>query len=36
MLNKNTLDIRKGEANQKQCASRQVRRNALVSAEMKK
>ena len=36
MLNKNTLGVKKCEANQKQHASRQVRPKTLVSAEAKK
>ena len=36
MLNKNTLGVKKCEANQKQHASRQVRPKALISAEAKK
>ena len=36
MLNKNTLGVKKCEANQKQHASRQVRPNTLRSAEAKK
>ena len=35
MLNKNTLGVKKREANQKQHASRQVRPKALISAEAK-
>ena len=36
MLNKNTLGVKKCEANQKQYASRQVRPKGLISAEAKK
>ena len=36
MLNKNTLGVKKCEANQKQHASRQVQPKALISAEAKK
>ena len=36
MLNKNTLGVKKCEANQKQQESRQVRPKALISAEAKK
>ena len=36
MLNKNTVGVKKCEANQKQHASRQVRPKALISAEAKK
>ena len=36
MLNKNTLGVKKCEANQKQHASRQARPKALISAEAKK
>ena len=36
MLNKNTLDVKKCEANQKQHASRQVQPIALISVEAKK
>ena len=36
MLNKNTLDVKKCEANQKQHASRQVRPKVLISGEAKK
>ena len=36
MLNKNTLGVKKCEANQKQHASRQVRPKDLISAEAKK
>ena len=36
MLNKNTLGVKKCEANQKQHASRQVRPKVLISAEAKK
>ena len=36
MLNKNTLGIKKCEANQKQRTSRQMRPKALISAEAKK
>ena len=36
VLNKNTLCIKKGKANQKQHASRQVQPKALISAEAKK
>ena len=36
MLNKNTLGVKKCEANQKQHASRQVRPKALISVEAKK
>ena len=36
MLNKNTLGIKKCEANQKQRVSRQMRPKALISAEAKK
>ena len=35
-VNKNTLGVKKCEANQKQHASRQVRPKALISAEAKK
>ena len=36
MLNKNTLGVKKCEANQKQHASRQVQPKALISVEAKK
>ena len=36
MLNKNTLGVKKCEANQKLQESRQVRPKALISAEAKK
>ena len=36
MLNKNTLGVKKCEANQKQRASRQMRPKAMISAEAKK
>ena len=36
MLNKNTLGVKKCEANQKQHTSRQVRPKALISAGAKK
>ena len=36
MLNKNTLGVKKCEANQKQQESRQVQPKALISAEAKK
>ena len=36
MLNKNTLGVKKCEANQKQHASRQVQSKALISVEAKK
>ena len=36
MLNKNTLGVKKCEANQKQHASRQARPKALISTEAKK
>ena len=36
MLNKNTLGVKKCEANQKQHARRQARPKALISAEAKK
>ena len=36
MLNKNTLGVKKCEANQKQRTSRQMRPKALISAEAKK
>ena len=36
MLNKNTLGVKKCEANQKQHASRQAQPKALISAEAKK
>ena len=36
MLNKNTLGVKKCEANQKQHASRQARPKALISAEDKR
>ena len=36
MLNKNTLGVKKCEANQKQHVSRQVRPKGLISSEAKK
>ena len=36
MLNKNTLGVKKCEANQKQHASRQARPKVLISGEAKK